>query len=48
MPMVSVSGDVKNSTRWEWESIWKDFKHGVRRDFAEKVAEIKATPAAML
>ncbi|KAI4630190.1 hypothetical protein J4E80_001123 [Alternaria sp. BMP 0032] len=48
VPMVSVSGDVKNSTRWEWESIWKDFKHGIRRDFAEKATEIKATPAAML
>lgn len=48
VPMVSVSGDVKNSTRWEWEPVWGQFKHGVRRDFAEKAAEIKATPAAML
>ncbi|KAI4953964.1 hypothetical protein J4E91_001673 [Alternaria rosae] len=31
-----------------WEPVWGEFKHGVRRDFAEKAAEIKATPAAML
>ncbi|KAI4715161.1 hypothetical protein J4E89_000848 [Alternaria sp. Ai002NY15] len=48
VPMVSVSGDVKNSTRWEWEPVWRDFKHGIRRDFSSKAAEIKATPATQL
>ena len=48
VPMVSVSGDVKNSTRWEWEPVWRDFKHGIRGDFSSKAAEIKATPATQL
>ena len=48
VPMVSVSGDVKNSTRWEWESVWREFKHGGRRDFEEEAERIRATPAEML
>ena len=48
VPMVSVSGDVKNSTRWEWETVWREFKHGGRRDFAEEAERIRATPAEML